>query len=269
MPEDRGEIDTFKIVFFVRISGLGDTETDEESPIYFTGTLDEAVEHSKSFVDEEWRDKVDLISGFLSGDEYGYTTAYFNPETGEKISEEEAELLDYQVTTKEEGFIIYWDYFEKEEQTALSSQRKKAARFKEGDKVKYVPVFWDKFTSDIEPGIIGTVISGGMGWGVHPDPARKYVMVEWEDGNRESVTPDSLEKISSQKKKALNIKIFDREDLENLFRSWIGEENIRKPLKEWTDDEIIYELEEYQRLMIESKTIFSSDLSIEKEKRRI
>lgn len=194
MPEDRGEIDTFKITFFTSSEGPGEGDYNEDEGIFFTGTYDDAVEHAKSFLKEEWRDKVELRGGgYTDLDSYGCDAAYFDPETGEEITEEKAEAMDWEVVTQVEGFNIYWDYPEKEEQTALSSQRKKA----------------------------------------------------------------------------LNIKSFDREDLENLFRSWIGEENIRKPLEEWTDEEIIYELEEYQRLLIESKTIFSSDLSIEKEKRRI
>lgn len=73
---------------------------------------------------------------------------------------------------------------------------KSSSRFKVNDKVKYEPVFWDKFTLDLEPGSIGTVIDGGMGWGVHPDPAREYIYVEWENGKREGVLPNSLMKVS-------------------------------------------------------------------------
>lgn len=294
MPENRNEVDTFKIVYFIENSGW-DVGSDEIGTDFFTGNYDEAVEYAKNQIKEEWKDKVELISGYVDFDTYGCTTAYFDLETGKEITEEETEARDYEVGIRTEGFDIYWDYPEKEEEKTESSIEKTGAtRFKEGDEVKYEPTFFDRFTSDLEPGIIGTVIDGGMGWGIHPDPARKYIMVAWETGEGQGVLPESLVKISSQKKKALDIESLDvesldikslnREELENLLKDWIGEENLREPLKEWSTEDIIYELEGYQKLLIESKTIkdmgsliddeavirpsFSSDFSIEKEIRR-
>jgi len=200
MPENRDDIDTFKITFFASKEGLGVGNYDEdEQGIFFTGIYDDAVKYGKSFLKEEWREKVDLLGvGSKDFDSYGCDTTYFNPETGDEITEEEAKARDYEVTTEVRGFNIYQNYPEKKEQIVLSSQRKKASRFKEGDKVKYIPNMIDKilYGIDIKPGTIGTVVSGGMGWGVHPDPIRKYVMVEWENGDQESVTPDSLERIT-------------------------------------------------------------------------
>ena len=76
-------------------------------------------------------------------------------------------------------------------------QLKKQARskFKEGDRIIYEPVFWDRFTSKIEDGSTGTIIKGDFG-GIYADPMRKYILVDWDDGNREGVSPESLKPIN-------------------------------------------------------------------------
>jgi len=80
--------------------------------------------------------------------------------------------------------------------------------WKSGDRVKYEPTLWDKFTCDVEEGDTGIVTTTGSWEGIYADPAHKYILVEWEKSGRSGVSPQSLKKAS------LNIQSREKTDIE-------------------------------------------------------
>lgn len=99
----------------------------------------------------------------------------------------------YYVDDAFEGERYFKEDLEKESMNIKSNVK---LAWKAGDKVIYEPNMWDRMTSGVEPGDIGVITTEGTFKGIYADPARKYIMVEWEKSGREGVSPESLKKNS-------------------------------------------------------------------------